>query len=372
MSALPETSALFSVLQRGELSRAHVERFAAELAACHGSLLDSRSTGGPALGYAEHVGSILKHVSLHEGRMVLERPRPFGRVWEESAGAASDVAGVMLELDVFGKSQLAHCFLASWLNQSGAFDALEVLRAQIARAALLAREPVAPGHHERPAARVTLPALLAAARARLEPSALPFLVITHGLSGSGKTTATRALVGTTPALAVSNDAEAHRLRFAGVRLDPGVVAAKLESLALRCMRSGWPVIVESCFLSRDDRQRFRATARAVGVPFAIVHCTAPLALIGDRLERRRSFGSLFHGSDAEGAAVQRELAAQIQRTDPLDEAEQAQAVVLDTAAALDVARMTARLYELLDGGTPATWRSSAPEHPPGSQATPNC
>lgn len=339
-----------------------------ELAACHGSLLDSRSSAGAALGYADRVGSILKHVLLHQGRMVLERPRPFGRVWEESAGAASDVAGVMLELDVFGQSQLGHCFLACWLAHSGAFDALDVLRAHVARAALLAREPF-PSALDRSGSRITVAALLAAARARLRPSASPFLVITHGLSGAGKTTVSSALVGVTQALAVSNDAEAQRLRCAGVKLDPGVVGTKLESLAVRCICAGWPVIVESCFLSRDDRDRFRATARALGVPFAVLSCTAPPALIRERLERRRSFGSLFHGSDADAAAVQRALAEQIGRADALAESERAHAVSVNTAGPLDVARLTARLYDSLGGGTPATWRSPVPENPLASQAS---
>lgn len=363
MSRPPETSSLYCALRDGGLSRAHIERFASELAARHHQLLDANGSGDAALGYASSVGSILRHVFLHDGRMVLERPRNSGPAWEASAGAASDVAAVLLELDLFGKAELAHCFLACWLTHSGAFDVLEVLRAQIARAALVASEPFARVPDQRGGLRITTADLLAAARARQQPSAAPFLVITQGLSGAGKTTLVNTVLGATRALVVNNDAEAHRLRCAGLELGPGVVAERLEAQTVRCIRAGWPAIVESCFLGRDDRKRFRAVARALGVPFAILSCAAPLALIAERLERRRSFGSLLHGADADAAAVQRALEAQRQRTEPLEGSELAHTVVVDTSVALDVPRLTARLYDVLDGGTPVTWRSSTPEPP---------
>lgn len=225
----------------------------------------------------------------------------------------------MLELEAFGQSQLAHCFLASWLLQTGAFDALEALRAPVRRDARRTREP--------------------------------FLIITHGLSGAGKTTTVGALVGSMGALAVSNDAECFRLRRAGVEVEPGVIGAKLEFQAVRCVRAGWSAIVESCFLSRDDRSRFRAAANSLGVPFAIVACIAPLSLIVERLDRRRSFGSLFHGSEASADAVERALEAQLARTDALDDSERAHAVMVDTAQPTDVAGLTDRLCCILDAAS---------------------
>jgi predicted kinase len=324
-----ETSSLFRVLQHGRLSRAYIERFATELAARQGS-------HAAALGYAKHVGSILRHVFLHEGRMVLE---PLGALGlpDEAAGTASDVLGVLLELEAFGQAQLGHWFLASWLLQSGAFDALQAMRQPGARAVRCTREP--------------------------------FLAITHGLSGAGKTTLVNALVAATGALIVSNDAEAVRLRRSGVKLEQGVIARRLESLTEQCVHAGWPVIVESCFLSRDDRSRFRAKARALGVPFAVLACTAPLSSIAERLERRRSFGSLFHGVDASADSVRRQLEAQIARTDPLDESERAHAVMVDTAAPADVARLTAQLFVALDRSEPDTWRSPEPSRRSGAQAS---
>lgn len=333
----PESSSLFSTLEQGNLSRAHVERFATELAIHHASSAGARASAGVALGYANHVGSILKHVFLHQGCMVLERPGPREQA---SLSAVSDVSAVMLEFEAFGSRQLAHCFLACWLLHSGAFDSLEELRRQIGPS-----EPVTPA---------------------------PFLAITHGVSGAGKTTLVSALVGVTGALAVNNDAEAVRLRRAGVELHPGVLAAKLESLAEHCLRAGWPVIVESCFLGRDDRGRFRARARVHGVPFAVLACTAPAPLIGERLERRRAFGSLFHGSNTSADTVRRGLDAQLARMEALDASERAHAVAVDTSVPVDVARVTARLYDVLDSVAPTTrrfaptsnrWRAKVPVSP---------
>ena len=88
----------------------------------------------------------------------------------------------------------------------------------------------------------------------------------------------------------------------------------------------------------------------IGVGFAaVLACNAPLPLIGERLERRRAFGSLFHGSDTSADAVQRGLDAQLARTEALDASERAHAVAVDTSVPVDAARVTARLYDVLDG-----------------------
>jgi uncharacterized protein len=115
----------------------------------------------------------------------------------------------------------------------------------------------------------------------------------------------------------------------------GTLIDRLEMLTAQAIDAGWPVIVESCFLDRADRQRFRAKAAELGAPFAIVECSAPLSAIRERLHKRRAFGSLFHGEDASADDVQERLQAQLDRTDPLDESERAHTITVDTGKQVD-------------------------------------
>jgi uncharacterized protein len=306
MDMPPESSSLRAALENGRLSRAHVERFASELAACH-----ARSKA--PMGYRDEVGLILPNVFLHHGEMILgpipaESKRPLGL----DKPVVSDVAGVMLELEALGHRHLANFFLAAWVEQSGAFDALGTLRSCF------------------PSDR----AWTGAARS---------LVITHGLSGAGKTTVATALAGWIGAILIRNDVEVVRMKQANAELAPGALIDRIELLATQVVDAGWPVIVESCFLSRANRRRFRARAAELGVPFAILSCAAPIATVRERLERRRAFGSLFHGDDVGAERVEKALQEQLDRLDELDGDERAVTLTIDSSQPIDHQLLAARL-----------------------------
>jgi predicted kinase len=167
------------------------------------------------------------------------------------------------------------------------------------------------------------------------------MIITHGLSGAGKTTLATALAGLIGAIVVRNDVERLRLKrdHAVWADDPavgrGMLIDRLEMLTSQAIDASWPVIVESCFLDRANRQRFRTKAAELGAPFAIVECAASLSAIRERLHKRRAFGSLFHGEDASADDVQERLQAQLDRTDPLDESERAHTITVNTDKHID-------------------------------------
>jgi predicted kinase len=351
MTVPPETSSLLSAHRNGRLSRAHIERFAAELALCHARMALEARAGEPGIGYSGKVGLILQNVFLHEGQMILH-PLREGRALTDDANKDvwSDVASMVLELEMLGQSTLGNFFLAAWLEQSGAFDGLGRLRSHIAREALLFvdqhRAAPAPGAHVGIGDEdAGVGRALRIASERQKPVRPGSMIITHGLSGAGKTTLATALAGLVGALVVRNDVEHIRLKrdHAVWADDPalgrGTLIDRLEMLTAPAIDAGWPVIVESCFLDRANRQRFRAKAAELGAPFAILECSAPLAAIRERLHRRRAFGSLFHGEDASADDVQERLQAQLDRTDPLDASERAHTITVDTGKQIDHQRL---------------------------------
>jgi predicted kinase len=338
---LPETSSLLAAYRNGRLYRAHVERFAAELTMRH------RCAGEPALGYSGNVCLILQNVFLHEGQMILHPLRQGRNVTDNSNKSAwSDVASVMLELEMLGQSAFGNFFLAAWLEQSGDFDALGTLRSHIAREALLfvEQQKAAPAPNEQVGIGdqdFEVERALRIAGERQKPVRRGRMMITHGLSGAGKTTLATALAGWVGAIVIRSDVELARLKrdHAFLPDDPAsgrhTLIDRVEMLAVQAIDAGWPVIVESCFLDRTHRQRFRAKAAELGAPFSILECSAPLSAIRERLNKRRAFGSLFHGEDASADDVQERLQAQLDSIDPLDADEQASSITIDTGKRVD-------------------------------------
>ena len=90
------------------------------------------------------------------------------------------------------------------------------------------------------------------------------------------------------------------------------------------MEAGFPIIVDATCLKRWQRDQFRRLAANDGVPFAIVSCIAPDAVLRERVTRR-----IQENADASeaGLAV---LDHQAKIHDVLGEDEIAQTITVDT------------------------------------------
>jgi hypothetical protein len=122
------------------------------------------------------------------------------------------------------------------------------------------------------------------------------MVITRGLSGSGKSTVARELCERTGMIQLRSDVE--RKRLAGLsatessRSDTGTglytadrttdTYQHLGALAKTVLAAGYSVIVDATFLQRDHRDHFRTLAAATGTPFLVLECMAE----NNELERR--------------------------------------------------------------------------------------
>jgi predicted kinase len=93
--------------------------------------------------------------------------------------------------------------------------------------------------------------------------------------------------------------------------------------------AGFPAIVDAASLRRRERDAVRELARTVDVPFAIATCTAPEAVLRQRVTARERAGA--DASEATTAVLERQLATQ----EPLGADEQDEAVVFDTGAGAD-------------------------------------
>jgi predicted kinase len=146
------------------------------------------------------------------------------------------------------------------------------------------------------------------------------IVITHGVTGSGKTTRAQQIVESVGAIRVRSDVERKRLSGldATARTDAPVGGGiysresgrqtyeRLASLAGDVVAAGYPVVVDAAFLERWQRDLLRRTAADLHVPFAIADCAVPEPVLRERVSRRLMDGR--DPSDATIAVLERQLA----------------------------------------------------------------
>jgi predicted kinase len=209
-----------------------------------------------------------------------------------------DIAFVVMDFTALGRRSLAFRFLNGWLDRTGDHACLRGLRFSMVYRALV-RAQVEGLRNERAGVRRYVDTALAAI-APLPPR----LFITHGLPGSGKTFRSQQLLEREGAIRLRSDVERKRLfglrmlqdsRAAGVDLYSADATertyAHLLETAGAALEAGWPVVLDAAFLRRAERDRARALATRMMVPFLILHCEAPMQSLRERLKARRGDAS---------------------------------------------------------------------------------
>jgi predicted kinase len=168
----------------------------------------------------------------------------------------------------------------------------------------------------------------------------PRLLITHGVSGSGKTYYTQRLVEATGAVRIRSDVERKRL-FGLAPLEkstdrrdldlyaPEATQRTYEHLAQQAaliLRAGWSAIVDATFLRRTQRDAFRRLAAQLGVPCTILNFRAQDATLRHRVARRSDQAA--DASEADLAVLQ----GQLTMREGLTADEQTLTVSIDTEA----------------------------------------
>jgi uncharacterized protein len=221
----------------------------------------------------------------------------------------SEIAFCYMDLLQRGHRDWAWLFLNTWLEKTGDHGGLALLRYYAvyralvrAKVAVLRAGQITGAAHD--AALSEAHAILQLATALTRPLPLR-LDITHGLSGSGKTTVTQTLMQIPGAIRLRSDVE--RKRLAGLdalaRSGSGIgeqlyaadatrrTYTHLASLAGAVLDAGWPVIVDATFTARWQRDLLHKEARPRGVAFHILDFQVPVATLRERIIQRARAGS---------------------------------------------------------------------------------
>jgi aminoglycoside phosphotransferase family enzyme/predicted kinase len=285
------------------------------------------------------------HGDLHLGNitMIDGRPVPFDCIefnddlrWID---VMSEVAFLAMDLEDRGRRDLAWRFLNRYVETTGDYAGIPVLRFYLVYRALVrakvhllrSRQPrLLRGEKTRLSRAFHDYLRLAARYAEPERAAL---IITHGPSGSGKTTLTQPLVEALGAVRLRSDVERKRMHGLGPlsssRSGPGTgiytAAAtaetyrRLGALAQDALHAGFSVVADAAFLGRGERDAFRAIAEALDAPFLILDFRAPPGVLRARVAERLARAD--DASEAGLAVLEQQLAAR----EPLTPAEMAAA-----------------------------------------------
>ncbi len=290
------------------------------------------------------------HGDLHLGNITLidGRVTPFDCIefnphlrWID---VFSEVAFLLMDLDDRGQTQFANRFLNAYLQDSGDYDGLGVLRYYLvyramvrAKVAMLRRQQTEAGSsgHQQAGADYRQYTQLALAYTRQDRAVM---VITRGLSGSGKSTVARALCERTGMIQLRSDVE--RKRLAGLsamavsRSGTGTglysvdttanTYRQLATLAKTVLTAGYSVIIDATFLKYAHRDQFRALAAATGTAFLILECTA------ENNELKRRIVSRSTRQDDASEATLEVLHAQQAADEPLSGEERQHLLRVDT------------------------------------------
>jgi aminoglycoside phosphotransferase family enzyme/predicted kinase len=251
----------------------------------------------------------LKNMALFRGRVIFFDCLEFDPAlrWID---VINEVAFPVMDLEDRRRSDLARRFLNVWLEFTGDYAGLRVLRFYLVYRALVRAKVVAIrlrqgglAEPERADVARQCREYLALADGFLTPRPV-FLWVTHGLSGSGKSTLAEAVGERLGAVRLRSDVERKRLSGlaplarSGAGLDQGLYAAdatratyeRLAGLAADVVHAGFPAIVDGAFLKRAQRDALRAVAERLGVPFAILDLRAPDEALCERISERERTG----------------------------------------------------------------------------------
>ncbi len=292
------------------------------------------------------------HGDLHLGNVVLLDGQPLLFDAIEFAPALrwidvlADLAFVLMDLHAHGRADLGWRLLNGYLEHTGDYADLPLLsyyqsyRAMV-RAKVVALRLAQLGGPDK-ALQEQLARYVRLAHACTQPRR-PVLWLLSGVSGSGKSSQTQALIERLGLVRIRSDVERKRLyglpplvRSAGV-LPQGIYTpqasartyARLHELARAVLTGGWPVLLDATFLRRSQRQPLIALAQELGLPCRLLVLDAPPEVLRQRVAQRQARG------DDPSEADLTVLEQQLQQREPLAPEEQALAVRVDTRQPVD-------------------------------------
>ncbi|MBE9568390.1 MAG: AAA family ATPase [Proteobacteria bacterium] len=224
----------------------------------------------------------------------------------------SEVAFLVMDLQHRQQSEMANRLLNRYLEVTGDYAGLHVLRFYLCyRALVRAKVAALQSAQAVTSGGVTSELMnefssyieLASDYADLDSAdaGRSKLIIMRGLSASGKSTVSQRLLEVTGAIRIRSDVERKRLfsvndnTVYGDELNAGIYTQqatrdtyeKLRHLAELVISSGYSIIIDAVFLKHEQRELFRLLAERLQVEYIIIEVTASPEILRQRIIQRK-------------------------------------------------------------------------------------
>jgi uncharacterized protein len=271
----------------------------------------------------------------------------------------SEIAFLVMDLDSRKHQNLAYRFLNAYLEHTGDYNGMPVFRYYLVYRALVRAMVNGIRCEQRdiskPEQKIAAEAFynylkLAQSYCR---SAKPVLIITHGLSASGKSTLSQLLLEQIGALRIRSDVERKRMFGLLGGLNSHLIMnaethnlenmqqiyslaanartyTTLAKLAEKVLEGCFPVIIDAAFLLHEERASFRNLAHKKKISFIILVFAAHADTLRKRIQERKN-----DISDANLAVLEMQLKA----SKPLQDVELPCCVTIDTEQPFDVRKL---------------------------------
>ena len=304
------------------------------------------------------------HGDMHTGNMVWWKDRIFifdCIEFNENLSiidVISDLAFLFMDLEHGGERKLAWRLLNKYLTETGDYGALPLFRFYLVYRAMV-RAKVTAIRYAQTNGQGETNSILEEHRSYIElgldytRNKTALLILTFGVSGSGKTHLTRDIAQSIGCVHLRSDIE--RKRLAGFkplersRRDGTLYTREISRQTYRrlldltslCLSEGIAVIVDATFLQRCQRKMFLELAEAQQVPCRILRFSASEAVLRERVHKR-----YLKGSDASEADSD-VLASQLKKLEPLATEEQTLCIDINTEKPVDQTAIAALLQSLM-------------------------
>lgn len=293
----------------------------------------------------------LGNMTLIDGKVVIfdciEFNEPF-----RMTDVYADIGFLAMDLEDRGLKSLSRRLISQYLEHTGDYEGLELLNFYKAYRALVRAKVAlfslsADADHVQRA--TTLRQYRNYANLAESYSAIPsnFLAITHGVSAVGKSHVAMRLVEALGAVRLRSDVERKRLFGDSQDLYSADISSKtyqrLNELAAVVLHAGFPVVIDATYLKHEQRLTTANVAEATGAPFLILDCAAPKAVIRGWLAQRQAQNS--DPSDATMEVIEAQLASR----EPLTADETLRTRHVETNLSGDLDKLVTDIRQCLPG-----------------------
>jgi len=298
------------------------------------------------------------HGDLHLGNIALiaDQVVPFDGIefnpslyWID---VISEIAFLVMDLQNKHRHDLAFQFLNEYLQHSGDYNGLKLLRFYLVYRSMVRAKVSAIRSTQRTSVKEHQQAIgqyhgyLQLAKSYTQIFT-PLMIIMYGVSGSGKSWLSEQIISRYQAIRIRSDVERKRLHTLSPQqsshsgIDCGVYNQSSSNLtyqnllqfAVKIINAGFSVIVDATFLQQQQRKLFFKQAEQLQVPFLILHTQTDKRILLKRIKDRA--GQLGNVSEAN----QKVLENQLLNMQPLNDEEQKYSLTVETNQATHLSKL---------------------------------